>query len=46
MIDTEGRIAIAHYGHDIDDHVPLDTVSEWLRTQIVAVEHPELNPQP
>ena len=46
LIDTEGRIAIAHYGRDFDDHVPLDTVSEWLATQIVAVEHLELSPQP
>ena len=35
LIDTEGRVALAHYGRDIDDHVPLETVSEWLSTQYV-----------
>ena len=35
LIDADGRIALAHYGRDIDDHVPLDTVSGWLATQHV-----------
>lgn len=32
LIDAEGRIALAHYGTDIDDHIPLDTITQWLRT--------------
>jgi thioredoxin-dependent peroxiredoxin len=33
LIDAEGRIAMAHYGKDIDDHIPLDTIAQWLHTQ-------------
>ena len=33
LIDRRGRIAIAHYGRDIDDHIPLDTIAQWLHTQ-------------
>lgn len=33
LIDTQGRIAMAHYGKEIDDHIPLDTIAQWLRTQ-------------
>lgn len=31
LIDAEGSIALAHYGTDIDDHIPLDTITQWLR---------------
>ena len=33
LIDAQGSIAMAHYGRDIDDHIPLDTIAQWLRTQ-------------
>lgn len=33
LIDAQGRIALAHYGSDIDDHIPLGTISQWLSTQ-------------
>lgn len=33
LIDAQGRIALAHYGKDIDDHIPLDTIAQWLTTQ-------------
>ncbi len=33
LIDRDGRIAVAHYGKDIDDHVPLATIAQWLTTQ-------------
>lgn len=32
LIDAEGRIAMAHYGADIDDHIPLATIAQWLST--------------
>ena len=32
LIDTEGRIAVAHYGAHIDDHIPLAIITQWLRT--------------
>lgn len=32
LIDPDGRIAVAHYGADIDDHLPLATISAWLET--------------
>lgn len=33
LIDAQGRIALAHYGKDIDDHIPLDTITQWLNSQ-------------
>ena len=33
LIDAQGHIAIARYGKDIDDHIPLDTITQWLREQ-------------
>ncbi len=30
LIAPDGRIAVAHYGKDIDDHLPLETVEAWL----------------
>jgi thioredoxin-dependent peroxiredoxin len=33
LIDRQGRIAVAHYGKDIDDHIPLATIAQWLTTQ-------------
>jgi thioredoxin-dependent peroxiredoxin len=33
LIDRQGRIAMAHYGKDIDDHIPLATIAQWLTTQ-------------
>lgn len=33
LIDAQGRIAVAHYGRDIDDHIPLDTIAQWLLQQ-------------
>lgn len=33
LIDTQGRIALAHYGSHIDDHVPMGTIAQWLSTQ-------------
>jgi peroxiredoxin Q/BCP len=33
LIDAQGQIALAHYGADIDDHVPLGTIAQWLSTQ-------------
>lgn len=33
LIDAEGRIAVAHYGRDIDDHIPLGTIAQWLNQQ-------------
>jgi len=33
LIDADGRIAVAHYGRDIDDHIPLDTIAQWLQAQ-------------
>lgn len=33
LIDAQGRIALAHYGSDIDDHMPLDTIAQWISTQ-------------
>lgn len=33
LIDARGRIAVAHYGQDIDDHIPLDTIAQWLQQQ-------------
>lgn len=33
LIDQQGRIAIAHYGRDIDDHLPLATIEAWLRAR-------------
>lgn len=32
LIDAQGRIAVAHYGADIDDHIPLATIGQWLST--------------
>jgi peroxiredoxin len=33
LIDAQGRVALAHYGTHIDDHVPLGTIAQWLSTQ-------------
>lgn len=33
LIDAQGRIAVAHYGRDVDDHIPLDTIAQWLQQQ-------------
>lgn len=33
LIDAQGRIALAHYGTHIDDHVPMGTIAQWLSTQ-------------
>ena len=33
LIDAQGIISVAHYGRDIDDHIPLDTITQWLCTQ-------------
>lgn len=33
LIDAQGRIALAHYGKDIDDHIPLETITQWLNSQ-------------
>lgn len=30
VIDADGRIALAHYGRDIDDHLPLPVIEQWL----------------
>lgn len=30
LIDAQGRIAIAHYGQHLDDHLPLTTIERWL----------------
>lgn len=30
LIGPDGRAVIAHYGADIDDHVPLATIDAWL----------------
>lgn len=32
LIDETGRIAVAHYGKNIDDHLPLVDVERWLHT--------------
>lgn len=31
LIDPDGRIAVAHYGKNIDDHLELDIIEDWLR---------------
>lgn len=33
VTDAGGRIALAHYGQDAGDHLPLEQVWRWLRTQ-------------
>lgn len=33
LIDAQGRVARAHYGRTIDDHIPLDTITQWLNQQ-------------
>lgn len=30
LIDSNGLVAIAHYGRHIDDHLPLATIEAWL----------------
>lgn len=30
LIDAQGRVAIAHYGQHLDDHLPLATIEHWL----------------
>lgn len=30
LIDADGKIALAHYGRDIDDHLPLPLIERWL----------------
>ena len=30
LIDETGRIAVAHYGRHIDDHLPLAQIEQWL----------------
>ena len=31
LIDADGKIAIAHYGKTIDDHLTLATIEQWLQ---------------
>ncbi|MGE0498714.1 MAG: peroxiredoxin family protein [Ramlibacter sp.] len=31
LIAPDGRIAVAHYGADIDDHIPIATITQWLK---------------
>lgn len=33
VIDPHGKIALAHYGRDAGDHLPLDSVWRWVMTQ-------------
>lgn len=30
LINPDGRIAMAHYGADIDDHIPVASIAQWL----------------
>lgn len=32
LIDRDGSIAVAHYGRDIGDHLPIDEIEAWLRS--------------
>jgi len=32
LIEADGRIAVAYYGRDIDDHLPLPFIERWLAT--------------
>jgi hypothetical protein len=32
LIDADGRIAVAHYGRDIGDHLSLPYIERWLQT--------------
>ena len=38
LIDTQGRIAVAHYGAHIDDHIPLTTITQWLGSLPHAIQ--------
>ncbi|MCW5648174.1 MAG: AhpC/TSA family protein [Ramlibacter sp.] len=31
LIAPDGRIALAHYGANIDDHIPIATITQWLK---------------
>jgi len=33
IIDPQGRVAVAYYGSDIGDHLPIDRIDEWLSQQ-------------
>jgi len=32
LIDADGTIAVAHYGRDINDHIPLVDIETWLQS--------------
>ncbi len=36
LIDETGHVALAHYGQRIDDHVPLETIRDWLAAPRLA----------
>jgi thioredoxin-dependent peroxiredoxin len=38
LIDQYGRIDIAYYGRDIDDHMPIDKIEAWLSSQRRTVQ--------
>ncbi len=33
LIDEQGKIAVVHYGRNIDDHLDLTTITQWLNTR-------------
>lgn len=38
LLTPEGRVAVAHYGRDIDDHLSLEVINAWLHERAVVGE--------
>ncbi|MES2935252.1 MAG: peroxiredoxin-like family protein [Pseudomonadota bacterium] len=35
LIEADGRIAVAHYGSHIDDHIALGEIEQWLQSPVL-----------